>query len=298
MQVKTILHPTPPYDFNLSFGYLGPNCPDPIAYFDGNVYERIWPFGADRNAHVRLQSIGTTDNPELLLNLEAPEITDDDVECCMQHIRDILCLDLDIEAFYDGLKADPILTKHCLKNRGLKPVLEPNLFEALTWAIIGQQVNLNFACQVKSGMLERFAKRWDLDGKVFYQCPEASDLAGKNPDHWREFKCSRRKAEYIIGLAEHIQNGFDLDDLRQQPDEEIVESLVQIRGIGRWTAEYVLIQGFGRWDALPVGDAGLQNGVKKVYGLKTKPTEEELVIMAENWRPYRGLATYYLWWGK
>lgn len=298
MQIETILHPTPPYDFDLSFGYLGPNCPDPIAHFDGNVYERVWPFGMDRNVYFRLQSLGTIDYPELQLILDAPEISDEDVECCIRHIRKILSLDLDLAAFYDAIKADPILIEHCLKNRGLKPVLEPNLFEALTWAIIGQQVNLNFACQVKLGMLERFAKRWDMDRKDFYQYPEPSDLAGKNPDRWREFKCSRRKAEYIIGLADNIQNGLNLDDLRKLPDEEIVDRLVQIRGIGRWTAEYVLIQGFGRWDTLPVGDAGLQNGIKRVYGFEAKPTAKELLAMAENWRPYRGLATYYLWWGK
>jgi DNA-3-methyladenine glycosylase II len=176
--------------------------------------------------------------------------------------------------------------------------LEPDLFEALTWAIIGQQVNLRFACQVKRGMLEHYARRRTVDGQVFYQYPGPADLAGLDADQWRRFKCSRRKAEYIIGLAKTIQKGFDFERLRLLSDEEIIAELVQIRGIGRWTAEYVLIQGFGRWDALPVGDAGLLNGVKKVYGLKGKPQADEVTSLAESWRPYCGLATYYLWWGK
>ena len=298
MRVETILVPTPPYDFELSFSFLGPNCPDPVARFEKGVYQRLWPLDGERSAFVSIMSIGTLTDPRLKLTLEGENLSDNDVNRCKNHVADTLCLDLDLEAFYDTVKKDRLLHDHCRKNIGLKPVLEPTLFEALTWAIIGQQVNLRFACQVKRGMLEQFAKRKTIDGHIFYQYPEPAELANLNPLTWRQFKCSTRKAEYVIGLAKQVQDGFDLGGLTRLSDEKIIEKLVQIRGIGRWTAEYVLIQGFGRWDALPTGDAGLLNGFKQVYGLDRKPTEEELREQAELWRPYRGLSTYYLWWGK
>jgi DNA-3-methyladenine glycosylase II len=298
MQIDVILHPVPPYDFNLSFGYLGPNCPDPIAHYDGETFQRVWPLSARKYALASLRSMGTTEKPEVLLRLEAPKLRDEDVEYCLAQLQSRLCLDLALEPFYDSVKRDPVLPDLCRRNRGLKPVLKPTLFEALTWAILGQQINLIFACQVKLGMLQRFSKPWIVDGTTLFQYPEPSDLAGLDPAQWVDFKCSQRKAEYIIGLADLIQDGFNLEELEKLSDDEIIDRLVKIRGIGRWTAEYVLIQGFRRWDALPVGDAGLLNGVKRAYGLTAKPTEEELLQRAERWRPYRGLATYYLWWGK
>lgn len=295
---KIELLTTPPYNFEGSFSFLSPICPDPIAYFDGKTFERIWQLNGNRFCIISIQSIGSVDKPRLKITLDGKDIRNEDIEFCRRRIEEVLCLHLDLNVFYETVRTDPTLHQHCLRNLGLKPVLEPDLFEVLTWAIIGQQVNLRFACQVKGGMLEKFAERVVRNGKTFFRYPQPSELAGKNPVIWREFKCSGRKAEYIIGLAERILDGFNLDDLKNLSDDEIIQRLMDIRGIGRWTAEYVLIQGFGRWDALPTGDAGLQNGIKEVYKMDRKPTEAEIVQLAESWRPYRGLATYYLWWGK
>ncbi|TKJ39037.1 hypothetical protein CEE37_11470 [candidate division LCP-89 bacterium B3_LCP] len=298
MRKEILLSPTSPYDFDLSFAYLSPNRPDPIVHFDGKVFRRVWPMNNGSSCLISIESKGTVERPQLGLTMEAPELTAEDLTSCEAQIRKAFCLDLDLLDFYEMVKSDPTLHAICLKNRGLRPVLEPDLFETITWAIIGQQVNLRFACQVKEGMLKRFARRWNVDGHTFYHYPMPAEICGLDPDEWREFKCSRRKAEYIIGLAEKIQDGFDLEALGKLPDAEVARELVKMRGIGPWTAEYALIRGLGRWDTLPVGDAGLLNGVKRAYGLSRKPTEDELLKIAENWRPYRGLATYYLWWGE
>jgi len=297
MKIDLHLYPTPPYDFQRSFSYLEP-CADPVCSYDGTTFQRLWPLGRGRLAHLTLSSLGTVEKPRLKLRLAAEFLSEEDVANCARRAEEIFCLKLDLRKFYRTIKKDKTLYAHTQRNIGLKPVLEPTLFEALTWAIIGQQVNLRFACVVKQGMLERFGQKRKMNGQTFYGYPEPADLAGQNPDSWREFKSSRRKAEYIIGLADLLQDGFDLEGLKRLSDEKIIEELVKIRGIGRWTAEYVLIQGFGRWDALPVGDAGLVNGIRRAYGLKHRPDEKEVEAMGERWRPYRGLATYYLWWGK
>ncbi len=297
MRTEIILSPTPPYDFDLSFSYLGPHRPDPIARFNGTTFSRIWSLGSDADALISLKSLGSLNRPKILLTIEGENLVDEDIDRCVEQIEKAFCLHLDLDAFYREIERDSTLRQHCLNNIGLKPVLEPSIFEALTWAIIGQQVNLRFACQVKEGMLKKFARSVTFNDHLYYRYPTAEELAGRDPLEWREFKCSLRKAEYIIGLAELVQSGFDLVGLGDLPDEEIVERLVQIRGIGRWTADYALIRGLGRFDALPTGDAGLLNGYKNVYNLQVKPDPEELVKRAESWRPYRGLATYYLWWG-
>ncbi|MBU1882258.1 hypothetical protein KKA08_09485 [bacterium] len=292
------LYPTPPYDFDLSFHSMGPSNPDPVVSFEEGILWQLIALDSDRELMACVHSVGTCDKPELVLRLEANTISDEDVEISRNQIVRMLCLDLELDHLYEAIMADPVLHRYCLHNRGLKPVIDASPFEAITWAIIGQQVNLKFACQVKRGMLERYGRRIRYKGRTFFRYPEPKDLAFLDPVTWKEFKSSQRKAEYIIDFSRLITEGFDLEGLANLTDEEIIEKLLQIRGIGNWTAEYALIQGFGRWNALPTGDAGLQNCFKRLYELDRKPTYEELVKKAGSWQPYRGLATYYLWWGK
>ena len=88
---------------------------------------------------------------------------------------------------------------------------------------------------------------------------------------------------------------MDLEALRGRPHLEILERLVALRGIGRWTAEYVLLRGYGYPDALPAGDAGLRRQIMRCYGLPVAPDEEEILRMGVQWMPYRSWATLYLW---
>jgi len=298
MMTEISIKPAPPYDFDLSFRFMGPSNPDPAVIFKNETLWQLVVLDDNRELIAQVRSIGTCERPELVLTIDGDSYSDSDIRLAESQIKRMLCLDLDLEDFYTSIESDPVLHSYCLNNLGLKPVIDASPFEALTWAIIGQQVNLRFACQVKLGMLERYGRIIRYNNETFYRYPDPSDLAYLDPEMWKEFKSSRRKAEYIIGLSRHIVEGFDLNKLANLPDDEIKEQLINIRGIGNWTAEYVLIQGFGHWNALPIGDAGLQNGFRKLYGLDRKPTHEELVKQAEHWKPYRGLATYYIWWGK
>jgi DNA-3-methyladenine glycosylase II len=297
MKYEIDLYPTPPYDFQRSFSFLKAR-PDPMDRFDGEIFQRIWSLENKQWAFLSLFSVGTIKSPRLLLILESDFLTDETVGGIIRQIETVYCLNLDLSVFHDAIKKEIQIFTLTQNFLGMKPALEPNLFEALVWAITGQQVNLAFACAVKTGMLARYGERISLKGEVFYRHPDPEDLANLNPTEWRAFKSSARKAEYIIGLAKMICNGFDLEALRHRTDDEIVAHLTTLRGIGRWTAEYALIRGLGRWDTLPATDAGLINGVRRAYELDHRPSTEEIVTIGERWRPWRGLATYYLWWAK
>src|SRR5262249_45281369 len=107
---------------------------------------------------------------------------------------------------------------------------------------------------------------------------------------------SRRKAEYVRDLARIVADGaLDLEALRGAAHAEILQRLLALRGIGRWTAEYVLLRGYGYPDALRAGDAGLRRQIRRHYGLGAPPDEGEITAMAAPWAPFRSWATLYLW---
>ena len=107
---------------------------------------------------------------------------------------------------------------------------------------------------------------------------------------------SRQKVSYIVDLAQHFQDGrIPTRRISRMSDEEVVDVLVPVRGIGRWTAEMFLIFVLNRPDVLPVDDLGLREGVRDVDGLKERPPVAQLTARAEIWRPYRSIATWYLW---
>ncbi len=107
---------------------------------------------------------------------------------------------------------------------------------------------------------------------------------------------SRQKRRYLLDLARKVSNGeLDLRRISRLPDEEVIEQLTRVKGIGRWTAEMFLIFCLKRLDVLPVDDLGLQKGVKRAYGFRSLPATRTVRRIGEAWRPYRSIGTWYLW---
>lgn len=104
------------------------------------------------------------------------------------------------------------------------------------------------------------------------------------------------KVKYIKELSKKTESRhLNMRNFSTMEDEQIIEHLTNVKGIGRWTAEMFLIFSMGRWDVLPVGDLGLKKGIQLMYSLNDLPTEKEMEQLAESWRPYRTVATWYLW---
>jgi DNA-3-methyladenine glycosylase II len=101
---------------------------------------------------------------------------------------------------------------------------------------------------------------------------------------------------YLRSLAEHVVSGeLELDRLHELPDEEVAQEVTAVKGLGQWTADMFLIFHLGRPDVLPVGDLGVRRAVERAYGLEALPDAETLERLSERWRPYRSLASLYLW---
>lgn len=157
-------------------------------------------------------------------------------------------------------------------------------FAALARIIVGQQVSTAAARTIWSRVVEAFGDP-----------PEAARVIGAE-DRLRAAGLSGRKSSYVAGVAEAIASG-DLDPrtLTEAPDEEVIEAITSLRGLGRWSAEMYLIFHLGRPDVFSPGDLGLRNGIRLALGLEEAPGPEEAARIAERWRPNRTLASIYLW---
>ena len=189
-----------------------------------------------------------------------------------------------------------VMAERLRRYLGLRPLAIPDPFEALVWAILGQQINIAFAARLKRVLLERYGEVVDVAGREHRLFPEPGRLADVTPEELRPLQFSRQKALYVRELARAIVDGrVDLEALRARPDEEVVAEITRLKGIGRWTAEYLLLRGFGRPDAIPAGDMGLRAIVGRLLGLGRNATEAEVRAAAEPLAPYRGYLAMALW---
>jgi len=184
------------------------------------------------------------------------------------------------------LKKDPKLARIIQVVGEYHITTTSNYFESLIEAIITQQL----AGAAAKAISKRFR---GLYGKRF---PKPADVLKTSDSKLRKTGLSGMKVKYIKDLSKNIESKkLKLRSLSKLSDDEIVEQLTQVKGIGRWTAEMFLIFSLGRMDVLPVGDLGLKKGVQLLNSSTKLPTPDEIEELAEKWRPYRTVATWYLW---
>ena len=137
----------------------------------------------------------------------------------------------------------------------------PSPFECLVWAILGQQITVAFAYKMKRALVERYGDSVEYEGRTYWLFPEAARLAEADPAELRELQFSRQKSDYVRSLAVLVaEDRIDWDEIAALPSEEAIKALTALRGVGRWTAEYVLMRGLGHEDVIPAADVGLQAG--------------------------------------
>ena len=159
-------------------------------------------------------------------------------------------------------------------------------FQSLVEAIMYQQLAGAAADAIHGRFMKLYRGRFPVPARLLLTPDEKLRTAG----------LSGRKIEYIKDLAGRVSDGrLDLAGLAAMGDEQIVEQLSEVKGIGRWTAEMFMIFCLGRPDVLPVGDYGLRKAMQKTYRLRDLPAPERMIKIAQPWRPYRSVATWYMW---
>lgn len=203
---------------------------------------------------------------------------------------------VDLTSFYEQMANHPVLSSVVADRIGFHIVREPDLYECLIRTIISQQLNLSFAATLIERFMDLFGEKIPHLDVWFPLFPTAEQVARLSYEDLTALQMNQRKAEYIIDLSRAIVEGrLDLLALNQSTDEEIVSYLTSFRGIGRWTAECLLMFGYGRPNLLPAADVGLRNAIQLLYGSEERPSEAEVRTLAKDWSPYASYVTFYLW---
>jgi len=184
------------------------------------------------------------------------------------------------------LKKDPKFAKIIMQVGDYNVKITKNRYQSLVEAIISQQLS-GYAA---NSIIKKFRKLYKS------KFPKPRDVIKTSDSKLRTTGLSKMKIVYIKELSKKIESKeLNMRKISTQSDEQVIEVLTDVKGIGRWTAEMFLIFSLGRLDILPVGDLGLKKGIQSMYSLKELPEKEQIEQLAESWKPYRTVATWYLW---
>ncbi|MDQ0882562.1 DNA-3-methyladenine glycosylase [Peribacillus sp. V2I11] len=214
-----------------------------------------------------------------------------------QYIRHWFDLETNLLPFYELAQNDPLLQKPVSQFFGLRNMGIPDLFEAIAWGILGQQINLTYAYTLKRRLVEGFGDFVEFAGKQYWLFPKPDVIAKLTVEDFADLRMTVKKCEYLIGVAQLIAEGeLTKETLLNAKDvKEAEKMLTKIRGIGPWTANYVLMRCLRFPAAFPIDDVGLHNSMKLVMQTEAKPTKAEIRKLSEAWADWESYATFYLW---
>lgn len=236
------------------------------------------------------------ENGKIRIRFPDKQATESQEVYIKKYIADWFDLETNLGAFYTLAKKDPILKSITTDLKGLRMVKAPDLFEAICWSIIGQQINLPFAYSCKRALVERAGKQLHFKNKIYYSFPRPENVLEITDLEFRDMKFSGQKVKYIRGVANEIIKGnLSKNQLEKLSFEETKARLVKLNGIGNWSANYVLMRCLSFKEAFPIEDVGLHNTLKIILKRDTKPSLEEIRMLAKNWKGWEAYATFYLW---
>ncbi|PKB79244.1 MAG: hypothetical protein BZY88_14350 [SAR202 cluster bacterium Io17-Chloro-G9] len=293
--MTTTVRPEAPFDFDLTAGYH--------TYFQGRYgtdsledgeYRRLLDLG-DKLVLASVRSEGTIDAPELTVEFQGDGLTSEEAAKASSKVAWLLGTDQDLAPFYAMADTDPVMSSIAGRFRGLHLPHTASLFEALVLGIMGQQIATNVARIIRTLFIETYGPRQVFDGQTYYAFPRPEALLSATVEDLRGMKLSWRKAEYIRGIVEAAMEGaLSSEHLSGLTDEQVEHRLTELRGVGRWTVQWVLIRSLGRPDALPLGDLALRRAVSMMYFNGEEINDVQLEEFSRRWSPWRSYATVYL----
>jgi 3-methyladenine DNA glycosylase/8-oxoguanine DNA glycosylase len=266
----TLLPLPDPYDFDLSterFRAFGPDIAN--LWYEGGVHRVV----GGREIRIEASRGGVDVEP-----------LDDETDPVA---RAMVGAGFELDPFYAWAEGDEVLRELVPRLAGLRPPLAPDPYEALVSAISAQQVSLFAAFAIRNRMVERFGVR----GVHAYEFPTRERMAQANEQELTELGFSRRKAEYVLGVA---RSDVDFGALHTLSDDEVKTTLTSIRGLGEWTADWFLARHLARPRAWPAGDLGLVKAVSAFYFGGRKLSIAEVREAGARFDPFQNLTAHYL----
>jgi len=291
-QIIFSLEPVPPFELALTIWALRRRPDNEVDRWDGEIYRRALPL-VGQLVEVAVAQLRTPGAPRLQVTVTGARRARGVEASVTAALNRMLGLQACLSEFYRLAATDRRLGRLAERFRGLKPPRFPTLFEALANGIACQQVTLTQGIR----LLNRLAATYGaaVKGSDLRAFPQPLDLARLEPENLRRLKFTRQRARALFELSSAIAGrGLDLEALAALDDEAALAQLLQLRGVGRWTAEYALLRGLGRLDVFPSGDSGARNSLRRWLGLDDALDYEGVSRTLDRWRPYAGLIYLHL----
>lgn len=279
-----------PFRFDLALAYLTRSDDEVLDVVEDGTHRRVISL-ASGTALLEISSASDGESPALEVAVLAGAAAEDDLR---KYVSRLYRLDDDRA----GLPVEEPLAAQLVEHfAGLPLVQAGSPYEALVWAIIGQQINVQFAYRVKRAFVETFGERIPFAGRDYFAFPTPEQVVElTHEEHLWPLQFSRQKSRYIVALSEAIlDDRLDFEGLAGMDDEDALSSLQTHLGVGRWTAEYVMMRGLARRDFIPAADIGLRAAVGGYLGLDGNASEAQVREISDAWRPYRSDLAFMLW---
>jgi DNA-3-methyladenine glycosylase II len=286
--------PVPPFRLDLTAWALRRRPENAIDRWDGTTYQRVLMI--DRQAvDVAVHQCGGPEKPHLEVELTGSRITVQQEDFARTSLERMLGVHRDLDPFYRLAKRDPRLQLLADEFRGLKPPQFYTMFEAVANGIACQQLSLLVGILLLSRLAHAVGKMSANSQDASHAFPDPVDFREVTAQSLKVLGFSTNKSQALLDVSSGVRDrGLDLESLVHFDNQSALEQLVKLKGVGRWTAEYVLLRGLGRLDIFPGDDVGARKKLAHFLG-KRKPLDYDGVRRAvADWQPYAGFVYFHL----
>jgi DNA-3-methyladenine glycosylase II len=288
------IEPRAPFRLDLTAWALRRRPHNAVDRWDAATYERVLALEGGPVAVSAKQAAGP-DAPRLSVVLSGRPIGPSAEAIVRSTLDRILGLPLDLSPFAAMVAADPLLGPLAAPMRGFKPPRLPTVFEALVNAIACQQLSLTVGIHLLNRLAAHHGRAVSDAPNGPWAFPDPDAIASLEPDDIKRHGFSFTKARTIIETARAVVAGdLDLEALQGLEDGAAIERLTSLRGIGRWTAEYVLLRGLGRLHVFPGDDVGAHNKLRRLFAIDSPLDHEAVGRLVARWDPYAGVVYFHL----
>ena len=294
IQESFLVHPLAPFRLDVTVWALRRRAHNRTDQWDGTVYTRV--LVVDHvPVKVCVSQPQTASPPELLVNVLSPKPIEHLSSRVREALQRMLGLHSDLTGFYTLARKDQTVSPLAQRFLGLKPPRFPSLFEAFLNAFACQQVSLDVGVLLLNRLTETYGLKFADSQAVCSAFPRPEEVANASGENLRTLGFSRQKARAMTELATALVHGQrDFSLLEGMNNEEVRTSVSTMRGVGRWTAEYVLLRGLGRLDTFLGDDVGAQKNLQQRLYLAERPTYETIKALTVPWQPYAGFVYFHL----
>lgn len=292
--VSFTLKPIAPFRLDCTVWALRRRPVNAIDRWDGTAWRRVHEL-AEGICEIRVTQTGPPENPVLGVLCSGTGLTGDTKTPIRNLLTRMLGLNSDLSGFYKLTRHNRTMAALAERFRGVRLPRFPTLFEALVNGIACQQLSLTVGIILLNRLSESYGARLSTPEGTAFGFPRPEKLAGADIAGLKRLGFSRQKAQALIELSNRVShNAVDFPALEAMSNEEATEKLLELRGVGRWTADYALLRGMGRFMIFPAGDVGARNRLQDVLHIRKPLDDEGVRKRLRRWDSYAGLVYLHL----